>query len=168
MAKKLPIAIDEEEFVKLIQNTNLEHHKVAFLLGFGSGMRVSEIVNLQPRDINFKEKRILIRDGKGKKDRVVPLAKGFKEKHMKLIPLKVGIRALQSAFNSACNRARLKDSKPGIHFHSLRHGFATQCVKNGMAVHYVRTLLGHSSISTTNVYLVANPKDALKSYEDLF
>ena len=168
MSSKLPITIDEEDFVKLIENTKKEEHKIAFLLGFGSGMRVSEIIGLQPYDVNFKEKRILVRQGKGKKDRVVPLPKGFKEKHLAMLPLKVTTRALQYAFFYASKRARLNESKPGIHFHSLRHGFASQCVKNGMPIHFVRTLMGHSNISTTNVYLTANPKDALKSYEDLF
>jgi integrase/recombinase XerD len=168
MKNKLPIAVEEEDFVKLIQNTKKEEHKLAFLLGYGSGMRVSEIVNLKPEDVNFKEKRILIKEWKGGKDRVVPLPKGFKEKHMGMLPLKMGPRALQIAFKSACRRARLIDSKPDIHFHSLRHGFGSQMAKNGVPIHYIRTLMGHSNISTTNVYLQANPEDALKSYEELF
>jgi integrase len=168
MAKKLPIALDEEDFVKLIKNTKKEEHKLAFLLGFGAGLRVSEIIHLQPSDINMNEKRILIRQGKGSKDRVVPLPKGFKEKYLAILPLKITTRALQYAFFYACKRSGLNNSKPGIHFHSLRHGFATQCVKNGIPIHYVRTLMGHSNISTTNVYLTANPIDALKSYEELF
>jgi len=166
--KKLPVAISEEEFAKLLKHTKKEHHKVSFLLGFASGLRIAEIVNLEPRDINFKERNIFVRQGKGSKDRVVPLPKGFREKHLSLFPLKCGVRALQKAFKKACKRAGLLETKPSIHFHSLRHGFGTQCVKNNIPIHHIRTLMGHSNISTTNVYLELNPKEALKSYEEYF
>lgn len=168
MVKKLPVAISEEEFTKLLQHTKQKHHKVAFLLGFGSGLRISEIIHLEPRDINIDEKNIFIRQGKGSKDRVVPLPKGFKTDYLKLIPLKCGVRALEVAFKSSSNRAGLLESKPSLHFHSLRHGFGSQLAKSGVPIHHIRTLMGHTNISTTNVYLELNPKEALKSYEDLF
>ena len=166
--KKLPVAIDEEEFVKLIKNTKYPHWKIAFLLGFGSGMRISEVVNLEQRDVDFDKKSIHIRQGKGSKDRIVPMPKGLAPKHMKHIPMKCGKRALQFAFTKTCKVAGLFEKKPELHFHSLRHGFATQCVSNGMPIHHIRTLMGHSNISTTNVYLELNPTQALKSYEELF
>jgi integrase/recombinase XerD len=168
MIKKLPVSITTEEFIKLIKNTKMEHHKISFLLGFGSGLRISEVRNLEARDVNIKEKKILVRQGKGSKDRVVPLPKGFKEKHLKMLPIKCSVRALQIAFKRSCDKARLLKNKPELHFHSLRHGFATKCISQGMPIHHVRTLLGHSNISTTNIYLEANPKEALKSYENLF
>lgn len=168
MGKKLPSAINEEEFVKLIKNTKKEIHKVAFLLGFGAGLRVSEVVKLEPRDVDTKEKTLFIREAKGKKDRIVPLPKGFKEKYIKMLPLKVGIRALQKAFKNAVRRARLHENKPDLHFHSLRHGFGSQMAKKGVPIHHIRTLMGHSNISTTNIYLELNPQDAIKSYEELF
>lgn len=166
--KKLPVAIDEEEFAKLIKNTKYPHWKVAFVLGFGAGMRISEVVKLEPRDINFEKKSIHIRQGKGSKDRIVPVPKGLMPKHTKFLPMKCGARALQSAFKKTCVAAGLMENKPELHFHSLRHGFATQCVSNGIPIHHIRTLMGHSNISTTNVYLEANPINALKSYEEFF
>ena len=168
MTKKLPVTILQDEFAKLIQNTKYEHWKVAFVLGFSAGMRISEVVKLQPGDINMKERRIFIRQGKGSKDRIVPLPKGFAPKHLKYIPMKCGARALQSAFHKTCEKAGLLEAKPDLHFHSLRHGFANQCVSNGMPIHHLRTLLGHSNISTTNIYLDANPTHALQSYEEYF
>jgi len=166
--KKLPVAINEEEFVQLIKHTRKENHKLAFLLGFGSGLRVSEVIKLQPRNIVMKEQTILVEQGKGKKDRIVPLPKGFKEKHLAILPLGITPRALEKAFKNSARRANLLETKPTLHFHSLRHGFATLAVSNGVPIHHVRTLMGHSNISTTNVYLEANPKEALKSYEELF
>jgi len=168
MVKKLPVAIDEDEFYDLIKATKDEHHKVAFLLGYGAGLRVSEVVKLEKRDIDFKEGKILLRQAKGGKDRVVPIPKVFKPKHLEQIPMKCGVRALQIAFKNAIKTSGLQKTKPDAHFHSLRHGFATQCVKKGIPIHHIRTLMGHTNISTTNVYLEANPKEALKSYEELF
>ena len=168
MTKKLPIAISEEDFVKLIKNTRKDEHKTAFLLGFGAGLRVSEIVKLEQRDINMNEKKIFIRQGKGSKDRIVPLPKGFKEKQYKQIPLKMGVRSLEIAFKNAARKSGLLETKPEAHFHSLRHGFGSQCAKQGMPIHHIRTLMGHSNISTTNVYLELNPTEALRAYEEKF
>ena len=167
--RKLPVAISEDEFTELIKHTNMEHHKLAFLLGFGSGLRVSEILNLTPERVDMKEKSIFVSQGKGKKDRIVPLPKGFKDKYLALLPFKIRTtRALEMVFRRTAINAGLTKVKPDIHFHSLRHGFASQLIKKGVPIHHVRTLLGHSNISTTNVYLELNPKEALKSYEDLF
>lgn len=168
MSKKLPIAIDEQEFVKLIKSTKKDTHKIAFLLGFGAGLRISEVTNLEPRDVNIQEKKIFIRQGKGGKDRVVPLPKGFKNKHLLYLPIKITHRGLQKAFKNVVEVSGLSKTKPTLHFHSLRHGFASQAVKKGIPIHHVRTLMGHSNISTTNVYLELNPKEALESYEELF
>ena len=131
-------------------------------------MRISEIVNLEPRHINFKEKYILVEQGKGSKDRTVPLPKGFREYYLRLFPLKCGVRSLEIAFKRACKKAGLLETKPSLHFHSLRHGFATNAINKGIPIHHVRTLMGHSNVSTTSVYLEMNPKEALKSYEELF
>jgi len=168
MGKKLPVAITEEEFTRLLKKTKKPHHKVAYLLGFGAGLRISEIVNLESRHIDINERKIFVEQGKGSKDRVVPLPKGFKEKHLSLIPIKIGIRALQKAFKTHAKNAGLLNDKPSLHFHSLRHGFATNAISKNIPIHHVRTLMGHSNISTTNVYLEMNPKEALKSYEELF
>lgn len=167
-AKRLPVAISMEEFLQLIKFTKKKHHKLAFLLGFESGLRISEVLKLESRDIDLKEKKILLRQAKGGKDRVVNLPKHFKEEYLKLLPMRCGERALEIAFKRSCNRAKLLEKKPSLHFHSLRHGFATHLVSQKVPIHHIRTLMGHSNISTTNVYLEANPQEALKSVEELF
>jgi len=170
MARKLPVCMEIEEFVKLIKNTKQQHHKLAFLLGFGAGLRISEVLKVETRDVDLKDKKIMVRQGKGSKDRVVPLPKGFKDVFLKHLPLgkTIGVRALQTAFKRSCKKAELLENKPSLHFHSLRHSFATRMISQGIPIHHVRTLMGHSNISTTNIYLLSNPKDALKSYQDLF
>ncbi len=168
MPQKLPVAVSEEEFGALIDNTLKKHHKMAFLLGYGAGLRISEIIHLEQRDIDIQNKRIIVRQGKGSKDRIVPLPKGWKAWMFDSLPIKCGARSLERAFKTSAKRAGLLSNKPTLHFHSLRHGFATQMVKKGIPIHYVRTLMGHSNIATTNVYLEANPEEALKFYEEKF
>jgi len=132
-SKKLPVSISEEEFVKLIQHTNrrakktgkfireveYQQQRIAFLLGYGSGLRISEIIHLRPEDVNFKEKNILVRQGKGRKDRIVPIPKGFKEEFLALLPITVGVRALEIAFKKSCAKAGLLKTKPELHFHCV-------------------------------------------------
>jgi integrase len=166
--RKLPVAISQDEWRELMKHTLKMHHKVAFLLGFEAGLRISEIVDLEARDIDYARKSILVRQGKGSKDRVVPLPKGFRATFLQHIPIKCGVRSLERAFKRAAAKAKLLETKPSLHFHSLRHGFASHMVNKGVPLHHVRTLMGHSNISTTNVYLEMNPKEALEKYEELF
>lgn len=183
---KLPVSITEEEFVQLIKNTNKERFRVTFLFGYGSGMRLSEIVGgdrengttippLTKERVDLKAKTIRVEDAKGGKDRTVPLPKGFKEQYLKYLPLNQGYsnikscrRSIERAFKRAADKSGLSKIKPSVHFHSLRHGFGTRMANQGVPIHQIRTLMGHSNISTTNIYLEANPQDALKSYEKFF
>ena len=166
--KKLPIAITQEEFVALIEKAKSDKHKLAFLLGFESGLRVSEVVKLEPRDIELKEAKIFIRMGKGSKDRIVPLPKHFKQRYIYLLPINIGVRALQKAFKITAKASGLLDKKPSAHFHSLRHGFATHFLEQGGNIQLLKTLMGHTNISTTDIYNQLNPKVALDSYKELF
>lgn len=167
-AKKLPVAITEKEFLDLIKFTRSEKHKLAFLLGFGAGLRVSEVVKLEPRDIDLIAGKIFIRLGKGSKDRIAPLPKAFKQKHINYFPLGIGIRALQKAFRNSATKSGLVEIKPTVHFHSLRHGFATHFLEKGGNIQLLKVLMGHTSIATTDIYNQLNPKVALDSYKELF
>jgi len=168
--KVLPVAVKEEEFEQIMKKSSRKY-QICFLLAYGSGLRVSEIVSLKKEDFDFKAGSILIRNAKGGKDRIVPLPKGFTERMSVIFPLAYkskgsGIRALQIAFRRKA--IKLGYYREGYKFHSLRHGFATRCISNGIPLHHIKTLLGHSNISTTSVYLEANPKEAIKSYKEKF
>ena len=106
--------------------------------------------------------------GKNSKDRIVPIPKNFKPNHLKYIPLKCKQRALQKAFIKACEKSGLKEKKPKVHFHSLRHGFATQCIRKGMSLPYVQGLLGHEDLQTTSLYINLVPTERLNAYYDQF
>jgi len=169
-AKPLPIEVEEKEFNELLKETLSFHHKIAFLLGWGAGLRISEVVNLKKDDFDFESNppQLRINMGKNSKDRIVPIPKNFKKHHLQYIPIACKQRALQKAFTSACLRSGLKDKKPKVHFHSLRHGFATQCIRKGMALSYVQGLLGHEDLSTTAIYINLAPKERLNEYYDKF
>lgn len=163
MIKKLPKAIKPEEFNKLIKNTKDKTAKVAFLLAYTCGLRLSEVVNLKPE--NIKENYIEVLSGKGGKDRQVPKPKHWKKEYEKYLPIKKTGRALQKNFRVSCTKSKLPEHYT---FHSLRHGFATRAIEQGIPLNHLQTLLGHSDISTTGIYLKARPMDALKSYEELW
>ena len=165
-AKKLPAYFTEDEFNQLIKIVKKPHHRLAFILGFHSGLRISEVVNLNKEDLDFKSKRIFIRNAKGGKDRVVPMPKGFPEKYKKEIPMKCGVRALQISLKNYVRKSKLE--KSDLHFHSLRHGFAVRSMDRGIPLNQLQVVLGHEDISTTGVYTKINPKDALASYEEMW
>jgi len=162
--KKLPKAVIPEEFPLIIKATRKEDEsKLAFLLAYGAGLRLAEVKALKPE--NIQEKTIMVWSGKGGKDRVVPRPKGWKDWMTKKLPIKKSTRSLQRNFKTACKKAKLN---PLYTFHSLRHGFATRLIESGVPISHVQSLMGHSDISTTGIYLKARPMDALKSYEEFF
>ena len=169
-AKPLPIEVDEEEFTLILENTNQIHHRLAFLLGWGSGLRISEIINLKPEDFSFdtKPKQLRINMGKNSKDRIVTIPKGFERHNLKHIPIKCGVRALQKAFILASEKAGVKAKKPKVHFHSLRHGFATQCIRKGISLPALQGLLGHEDLQTTSIYINLCPTERANEYYDKF
>ena len=73
-------------------------------------------------------------------------------KRIKYIPIKCQQRALQKAFIKACVETGLKKKKPKIHFHSLRHGYATEGLRSGVDLYTISKLLGHEDIGTTQIY----------------
>jgi integrase len=155
MALKLPEIITEEELVKIINATKMPHHKLAFMLGFYECMRISEIVNLKPEDIDKNLKLIWIKQAKGKKDRKIPIAPEI-VKGLKFLPIKCKIRALEIKFKKIGKEVLNKD----LHFHLLRHsGITHYLTKKKWNSLEVQRLAGHSKIATTQIYTHINPQD---------
>ena len=163
--KKLPKSVRVEEFKQLISKIPKKDHiaRVSFLLAYGSGMRISEVMRCHEE--HFRNNAIFIPESKYGVERVVPLPKGWKIEFFKFLPINKTKRTLQRKFKSYAKKANLN---PRYTFHSLRHGFATRSLENGVPINQVQLLLGHSNIATTSIYTKANPVDALKSYEELF
>ena len=171
-AKPLPIEVTKEEFrriQKTIQfNPKKRKYFIANLIAWGSGLRISEVVNLKKEDFNFVDMSIRVNMGKNSKDRIVPIPKGFTKNELKWIPIGVKQRALQKEFITACEKSGVKDEKPKVHFHSLRHGFATECVRSGMKLEYIQGLLGHEDLQTTSIYINLVPKERIDNYREKF
>ncbi len=183
--KRIYEHVNDEDFIKLLKHTKKPHHRIAFLLGFASGLRVSEIIGgrrsdgtimqkLQPEDIHLKEHKIFVRQAKGRKDRVTYAPKQLKERDLKYFPLKSGKRALQAAFLSISMRAGInwkigtyiRNGKEvpfyRYHFHCLRSSFVTRLLNEGVPPHHVMLLAGHESLGTTTGYAKSNPVDAIE------
>jgi|SRR3990167_4758263 len=163
--RRIPKAIRPEEFKTLIQNVPTSDYKtrIAFLLAYGSGLRVSEVLRCQKE--HFKGSRLFVLQSKYGVERYVPEPKGWKAFFLDELPLKTTARTLERKFKWYAKKSNLPDHYT---FHSLRHGFATRLLEAGAPISHVQVLLGHSNLSTTSIYTKANPSDAIKSYEDLF
>jgi integrase/recombinase XerD len=162
MARKIPETISEEELIKIVEGTEKVHHKLAFMLGFYQGMRVSEIVNLKPEHIDRGRKLLMIKQGKGKRDRNIPISPQV-IRGLKHIPIGCGVRALEIAFKNKAKEILNKD----IHFHILRHSSATYYLtKKKWDLRSVQVFLGHSRIQTTEIYTHVNPEDLVNRMWD--
>lgn len=153
MEIKLPEIITEKELIAILKATKRTHHRFAFALGFYECLRISEVVKLQPEDINKQLKLLYIKQAKGHKDRNIPIAPEIMS-GLKHLPIKCGIRALQIAWNNITEKVLGRRLK----FHLLRHSGITHYLTakkwNSLEV---QRLAGHSKISTTEIYAHINP-----------
>jgi len=171
---KLPKIITQEEFEKLLVAEEVKKYRLAYLLGFESGMRISEIVGLKGKGgvvlikpltkDKVEKSSIRIEQGKGKKDRIVPRPKRLNDKALNLLPLKASRRAIQNRITNL----GYKVLNRRITFHTLRHGFGSHLAGLNMPLHQIQMLMGHSRLDTTGIYLHANPKEAIDKAQELF
>jgi len=163
--RRLPKSVRPEEWVKLVSVIPKKDKTalIAFLLAYGSGMRLSEVGRC--RKEHLRQNSIFIPESKYGVERVVPLPKGWKKYFETLLPLPRTTRTLQNKFRKY---SKLADLNPKYTFHSLRHGFATRCHESGIPLNQLQLALGHADIKTTSIYVKAAPQDLLKSYEEKF
>lgn len=172
-AKQLPKVLSKEEIIRLIKAIANLKHKTMIMLGYACGLRVSEITSLEITDIDEDRRLLLIKKGKGKKDRVVSLSPVMlvmiREYISAYKPGKYlfegqskgtsySTRSLESIIHSAKQKAGIKK---GGSMHMLRHSFATHLIDKGTDVVYIQKLLGHNDIKTTLRYLHVTNKDIL-------
>ncbi len=182
---KLPCYLSKEETQKLIQSCKSSKQKAIVELFYSSGLRLEELRMLKMTDIDAKNNRILVKNGKGRKDRytllskrvVITLRKYYKQAEVKpKVYLFEGLtsgepmhsRSIQHSVVLAYKYAGL--SHKGHKIHALRHSFATHLLDAGVDIHTIKELLGHSDLKTTMVYLhlqtskrnlIVNPLDEL-------
>jgi integrase len=134
--------------------------RVAIQIALGSGLRLSEVLNLKPSDISFKTHQnkdgqkynfaLISVNGKGGKTRVVSFS-GDDEVLKNFKAFSISINYIQDIFKK-CHRQGIKST-----FHSLRHTFATKQLERGAKISFLQQALGHSNIQTTSVYLHCQP-----------
>ena len=169
-AKLLPNVLSKEE-VKLILNAHANiKHKMMLSLIYSCGLRCGELLVLTPVHIDSKRNIVLLKNAKGKKDRIAPLSpkilEMLREYYLVFKPTKylfegltAGMpydsRSLQQVFKQALTKAKI--TKPAT-LHWLRHSFATHLLESGTDLRYIQELLGHSSSKTTEIYTHVSTK----------
>jgi integrase len=174
-----PVFINKKELELIVSKEG--NHTLASLYRFAfySGMRLSEIVNLEWEDVDLKNKLIQVKnkDGfttKSKRERVIPISKPLKKilKSVKsngsYVFNKSGERFnptyASRAFKRSVRFAGLDDK---IHFHTLRHSFASNLAQRGVNLYVIQKLLGHSKITTTQIYSHLRTEDLVKAINEL-
>ena len=162
--RHFPDILSKAEVRVLIDNIRNTKHRMLISLTYSCGLRVSEVVHLKVKDLDFKRGLVHIRSGKGDKDRFVMLSPGLESLyrqyrrevmiHSWLFPGRspsdhISVRTAQAVFNAARDRA---DIRKHVSIHTLRHSFATHLLEEGTDLRYIQELLGHSSTRTTEIY----------------
>ena len=170
-AKVLPNILSKEE-IKLILNASKNiKHKAMLCLIYSCGLRRSELLNLRLEHVDSGRKLLIIKQSKGKKDRIVPLSDKIilqlKDYYMHFKPKewlfegqhageKYHERSLEQVFKQALRSTNI--IKPAS-LHWLRHSYATHLLEAGTDLRYIQELLGHSSSRTTEIYTHVSTKN---------
>jgi site-specific recombinase XerD len=161
---RLPMVLSKDEVARMLTMEKNPKHRLLLMLVYSSGLRVSEVVALKKEHIDLSRKVILVRLGKGRKDRCTVLsekAARFIEEYCSFYNVKtwlfpgqyaarpLTIRSAQHIFDKAIRCAGIAKK---VSIHSLRHSFATHLLESGTDIRYIQTLLGHANIRTTERY----------------
>ncbi len=172
-SRYLPTVLSMEETIRLIQVTkNLKHRTIIALL-YSSGLRIGELLHLRVKDIDVYRNQVFVKNGKGRKDRVVTLAESIKPLLSNYIntykPINWFIEgrdgqaysdsSIRKFLGNSCKQARIIKS---VSPHTLRHSYATHMLENGVDIRYIQELLGHSKPETTMIYTHVAQKDLAK------
>jgi integrase/recombinase XerD len=160
----LPAVLTRDQVLQLLKAERSLKMRTIFITIYAAGLRVSEVVKLAPRDLDSKRMVILVRQGKGHKDRYVMLSEQLlnilrnywrrtRPSEDLLFPgtLKrpITTRSVQRALREAADAAGLGDA---VTPHTLRHSFATHLLEQGVDIRVIQDLLGHRQITSTTRY----------------
>lgn len=178
--KKLPIVLSTQEITNLIDSAEFVKTQLIVKFLYSSGLRVSELVNLKPGDLDLEENIGWVRKGKGSKDRIFKIAESLSKQIKRYLnknpenkylfsknkPLTT--RNIQILIKKLAKKAKIhKKVTP----HTLRHSFATHLLDGGVNLLVIQQLLGHENLETTRIYIhisqeqiksVKSPLDNLK------
>jgi len=164
---RIPEVLNKTEISEIINSLENLKHKLILKLLYSSGLRVSELINLKPKDIDIERKIIYIRQGKGAKDRISLFPESIKEEFLKYLlndnpqnylfesnrNKKYSTKTIEKIVEKASKKAISRKIRP----HILRHSFATHLLEQGIDIRKIQKLLGHKNLRTTQIYThVAN------------
>lgn len=172
-SRKLPSVLSQEEVLRIIASTQNLKHRAILVLIYSCGLRISELINLELTDFYIERKQLIIKNGKGRKDRYISLADSF-------IPLlsnyyysyqpkiyfvegqkggKYSAESVRQFLKKSCIKANIKKT---VTPHTLRHSYATHLLENGVDIRYIQSLLGHAKPETTMIYTHVKRKDLME------
>jgi integrase/recombinase XerD len=186
--KNLPTVLSVEEVVKILEISEVDsplgyRNKALLELIYGSGLRVSELLDIRMRDVHLDERYVLVQ-GKGGKERIVPISdiaiialrkymtdpNGRQKLMKKPLPYlfinneggKLSRQGFYKVLQGLANDAGIEVN---VSPHTLRHSFATHLLENGIDLRSLQTLLGHEDISTTQIYTHISKTRARQVYD---
>lgn len=176
--KLLPPILTRTEIHSILNVVHNEKHWLLISIMYAGGLRVSEVVRLKVKDINFENLTLNIRMAKGKKDRLTLFSEHFRERLQNFLSQKsmdeyafanplgshLSVRSAQYIFHSALMKSGINKEAT---CHTLRHSFATHLLEAGTDITLIQKLLGHTNIKTTLIYTrISNP--ALRNVKSPF
>ena len=162
--KKLPSVLTKEEVLRVIDAFDSKKSKLMVSFMYACGFRVSELVNLKIKDLDFNEKIGHVRQAKGKKDRIFNIPNFLFNKIQKQAESQkeygseflfsgpkgaLSSRNIQKIVSKAAKKAGIQKE---VHPHTFRHSFATHLLENNVDIRKIQELLGHADLSTTQIY----------------
>ena len=169
--KTLPKVLSKNDILLILKNISNIKHRLMISLIYSSGLRISELINLKREDIDSDNNTILIRQAKGKKDRMTILSEKVK-KDLFAYLCKTNFSSSflfegrKGAYSSKSVQLILEKASKILNKkvtpHMLRHSFATHLLESGTDIRYIQKLLGHSKLETTSIYTHVAKKDFLK------
>lgn len=161
---RLPNVLSKEEIRLILQAPSNLKHRTMLTVIYACGLRRSELLNLVPSDIDRNRGLLMIRQAKGKKDRVVPISgkiiKIIEDYYLSFRPARwlfegnvKGVRYSEKSLESVLKQSVAKSGiKKPVTLHWLRHSYATHLLEAGTDIRFIQELLGHSSSKTTEIY----------------
>ena len=169
--KRIQVVLSKEEVWLMLKTAKLLKHRLLIGLLYGCGLRCMEVRSLRLADLDFDRKQLKVVQGKGKKDRYVPLSEHLIRGLIKYIEAekpqdylfgavngraggefdsRYSQKGVQWVIKQTCKMANIKKA---VHVHTLRHSFATHLLEDGMDIVTLKNLLGHENLETTMEYL---------------
>ncbi|WP_159023957.1 tyrosine-type recombinase/integrase [Formosa sp. L2A11] len=168
----LPTVLSQPQILDLIRCTENLKHRTIIALIYSCGLRIGEVINLKLNALDLDRRQLVVKQGKGRKDRYIilaesclPLLNNYVFTYQPKLYVFEGqnqpqysTESIRAFLKRSCKKAKItKRVTP----HTLRHSYATHLLEQGIDIRYIQELLGHSKPETTMIYTHVSKKDLL-------